>query len=153
MKLWNYVVVFQHWEWRPHFDFNPFHRNTTVARWCFGTKFVGIGRHCVTSDVCLLSLDGHRFSIIYFIGWVPMRSAQPILSGRKFLSLKFLAREKCCASNGNLSFLSCHHRISCATVLQLTWDCRICCATLAQLTWDHRLLTILLSDNSFIDDL
>ena len=98
-----------------------------------------------------VSIDGHRFSIIYFIGWVQMRSAQPILSGHKFLSLKFLARKKCCASNGHLSFLSYHHRISCSTIWQLTWDYRICCTTIAQLTWDHLLLTFLLSNNLYID--
>ena len=83
-----------------------------------GDKMVlwhGMWRHRASScHFRWMSLDGHRFSIIYFIGWFQMRSAQPILSGHIFLSLKFLAREK--------------------NVAPVTDTCRSCHATTVSIT-------------------
>ena len=88
-----------------------------------------------------------------FIGWVQMRSAQPILSGHEFWKFwNFWPHKKCRASSSHLSYLLRHYRISRATGVQLTWDHRICRATIVQPTWDHRLLIILLSDDWYSDN-
>ena len=114
-----------------------------MARWWSNTKFWCIGCHHVTSDECRLSSDEHR-DIIVFHWRSSDKISSTIFFGPQFF-FKFLARKKCRANFCHLSYLSCHHGISCATVVQLTWDHRICHATVLQPPWDHWLLIILLT--------
>ena len=109
-----------------------FHRDMTAARWCptqnFWTSCVIVSLQmnvvCLQMTIALSSC---------FIGWDQMRSAQPILLGHKIGKLEnFWPYKKCCISSNHLLYLSCCHRSSHATIIQLMWDYLICHATIVQ---------------------
>ena len=79
----------------------------------------GIGRHRVTSDECRLPSDYCGVSSDEFRGYRLRQFCLKIL--------KFLVRK-----NASSDHLSCQHRVSRATILQLTWDQRICRTTIVQ---------------------